>query len=59
MASSCARGDLGWISGKKLFTGRVVKHWNGIPRQVVESLPPREVVDVYNNHLNVVLRDMI
>jgi len=54
-ASSCTRGSLDWILGKKFFIERVIKSWKWLPTKMVES-PSWEV---FKRHVDVALRDMV
>lgn len=50
--SKLSQGRLRLDIRKHLFTERVVKHWNSLPREVVDAL-------VYKRHLDNTLNNML
>ena len=54
MVFSCKRGVSGWILGK-ISPQKVVRHWNRLPMEVVES----PSLGMFKNCVNVALRDVV
>ena len=53
-ASSCIRGGLDWILGKIYSPKEVVRHWNRLPKEVVES-----ALEVFIRLVDVALQDTV
>ena len=49
------QGDSGWIFGKTTSFESVVRNWNRLPREVMES----PSVATFKRHVDVLLRDVV
>ena len=48
-------GKFHTTTGKNFFTVRAVEHWNGLPREVVES----PMLEVFKEHLDIAFMDIV
>lgn len=59
MASKCTRRGLGWTLGRISSQERVIKYWNELPRELMESLSLKVKFFQFKERLDMALNAVV